>query len=142
MLHYRDNLGSHFSFLPTHSKTGYECLLGAIEMGYSVDGYLVITQDTLVNFWSIDKLDHATIWHGNEHLRNLTTDVELSADDPDAEKIASSAHGILQALEFLENVLLDGRAEAQGADHGHGESRRIGRRLHKRSVPHVLPVQY
>ena len=30
--------GSHFSFLPAHSKTGYECLLGAIEMNYEVEG--------------------------------------------------------------------------------------------------------
>ena len=30
--------GSHFSFLPARSKTGYECLLGAIEMDYQVKG--------------------------------------------------------------------------------------------------------
>ena len=36
--------GSLFSFLPTHRQAAYECLLGALEMGYNVDGFLVVDQ--------------------------------------------------------------------------------------------------
>ena len=52
MEEYNGIQGTYFSFLPTHSKTGYECLLGAIEMGYNVNGYLVATQETLLNSWN------------------------------------------------------------------------------------------
>jgi len=44
---YRDmtsRQGFHFSFLPTHRHAGYECLLGALEMGYNVDGFLIVDQ--------------------------------------------------------------------------------------------------
>jgi hypothetical protein len=41
---FRARQGSHFSFLPTHRHAGYECLLGALEMSYNVDGYLVVDQ--------------------------------------------------------------------------------------------------
>ena len=36
MKHYNGESGTYFSFLPVHHKqsAGYECLLGAIEMGY------------------------------------------------------------------------------------------------------------
>ena len=40
--------GSHFSFLPARSKTGYECLLGAIEMGYEVEG--CVGRNEILNF--------------------------------------------------------------------------------------------
>jgi hypothetical protein len=31
---------------------GYECLLGALEMGFNVDGFLVIDEKTLINPWN------------------------------------------------------------------------------------------
>ena len=43
---FKSRQGSHFSFLPTHRHAGYECLLGALEMGYNVDGFLVVDQVT------------------------------------------------------------------------------------------------
>jgi hypothetical protein len=30
----------------------YECLLGALEMGYNVDGYLVVDEKTLIHPWN------------------------------------------------------------------------------------------
>ena len=47
MAQYNGIQGTYFSFLPAHSKTGYECLLGAIEMGYNVDGYMIVTHVSL-----------------------------------------------------------------------------------------------
>ena len=52
MQHYRNEQGAHFSFLPAQTKAGYECILGAIEMGYNVEGFLLINQDTLINSWN------------------------------------------------------------------------------------------
>ena len=52
MRHYHGFQGAYFSFLPTHTKTGYECILGAVEMGYNVEGFLLINQDTLINSWN------------------------------------------------------------------------------------------
>lgn len=51
---YHGQSGTYFSFLPVHHKqsAGYECLLGAIEMGYHVDGFLVVNEDTLINSWN------------------------------------------------------------------------------------------
>ena len=51
---FRERQGSHFSFLPTHRHAGYECLLGALEMGYIVDGFLVVDQ---VNFFKLSFWD-------------------------------------------------------------------------------------
>ncbi len=44
MDNFRSRQGSLFSFLPTHRQAAYECLLGALEMGYNIDGYLVVDQ--------------------------------------------------------------------------------------------------
>ncbi len=74
MEQYRDLQGTFFSFLPSHSQTGYECLLGAIEMGFVVDGYLVATHDTLINSWNFASLDSGTIWHSNEHVQDVGPD--------------------------------------------------------------------
>ena len=45
MKHYNGESGTYFSFLPVHHKqsAGYECLLGAIEMGYIGKTFLKIT---------------------------------------------------------------------------------------------------
>ena len=44
MKHYNGESGTYFSFLPVHHKqsAGYECLLGAIEMGYIGKTFLKI----------------------------------------------------------------------------------------------------
>ena len=88
--------------MPTHSKTGYECILGSIEMGYHVNGFLLINQDTLINSWNFKGLDPESIWHGNEHATAISND--NLANSPHSEKIMKSSIGILNAFEFLEEV--------------------------------------
>ncbi len=110
MNHYNGKSGTYFSFLPVHHKqsAGYECLLGAIEMGYHVDGFLLVNEDTLVNSWNFgekDGLDPTTVWHGNEHAINVTID-NLETLETDSQEIMKSMLGILHAFQFLENVLL------------------------------------
>lgn len=61
--HYRSftSLETGFNWIP-----GYECLLGAFEMGYNVEGFLVADQHTLINSWNFKNLNLTTVWHGNE----------------------------------------------------------------------------
>ena len=76
MEHYNGASGTYFSFLPVHHRqsAGYECLLGAIEMGYNVNGFLLVDEDTLINSWNFgeEDLDPNTVWHGNDHAQVVT----------------------------------------------------------------------
>ena len=74
MKHYNGESGTYFSFLPVHHKqsAGYECLLGAIEMGYigkmehvpfevyQTINYLFITRNT--RFAGIPRCWRTTAW--------------------------------------------------------------------------------
>lgn len=64
-------------------------------MGFNVDGYLIVTQDTLVNSWNFGSLDPETIWHGNEHVQNVSAE-NIEVIDPEGDSIMRSTHGILQ----------------------------------------------
>ena len=33
--------------------------------------YMIVTHDTLINSWNFRGLDGSTVWHGNEHVRNI-----------------------------------------------------------------------
>ena len=33
--------------------------------------YMIVTHDTLINSWNFRDLDGSTVWHGNEHVRNI-----------------------------------------------------------------------
>lgn len=114
MEHYNGQSGTYFSFLPVHhtQSAGYECLLGALEMGYIVDGFLIVNEDTLINSWNFgkDSLDPKTVWHGNEHAINVTTE-NLDNLETDSKEIMKSMLGILHAFQFLENVLLSDHPE-------------------------------
>jgi len=127
MAHYTGIQGKHFSFLPTHSKTGYECILGSIEMGYHVNGFLLINQDTLINSWNFKGLNPDSIWHGNEHAKAITNDNVYEIDSENGEKIMKSSIGILKALEFLEQVLLgEQRSSSKTRPRGHAHGGRGG----------------
>lgn len=114
----------------------YECLLGAIEMGYNVDGFLLVNEDTLVNSWNYGKndLDPRKIWHGNEHAKVVTAD-NINDFEKKPQDIMRSMLGILHAFQFLEDVLLSRKPFSTdpelvppppppGSSHGHARSRR------------------
>ena len=110
MEHYNGQSGTYFSFLPVFhmQSAGYECLLGAIEMGYRVEGFLLVNENTLVNSWNFgNDLDLSTVWHGNEHAINVTS-ANLNELATKKDDIMKSMLGILQAFQFLENVLFAG----------------------------------
>ena len=56
-----------FSFLPVHTKYTYECVMGALEMGFNVDGYLMTTDDALINTWNIPALNTTKLWYGGDY---------------------------------------------------------------------------
>ena len=33
--------------------------------------YMIVTHDTLINSWNFRGLDGSSVWHGNEHVRNI-----------------------------------------------------------------------
>jgi len=109
MKHYNGESGTYFSFLPVHhmKSAGYECLLGAIELGYIVDGFLLVNEDTLINSWNFksNDLDPKTIWHGNEHATTISS-TNLNQFKSEPKDIMKSMLGILHAFQFLEQVLL------------------------------------
>ena len=74
---------------------------------FSVEGFLLVNEDTLVNSWNFgeEQLTPTTVWHGNEHAMNVTIE-NLETLDTDPQEIMKSMLGILHAFEFLENVLL------------------------------------
>ncbi|TRY81053.1 hypothetical protein TCAL_09447 [Tigriopus californicus] len=145
MEQYNGIQGTYFSFLPAHSKTGYECLLGAIEMGFNVDGYMVAAHDTLINSWNFGNLDSSSIWHGNDHVQDILPD-NIEEIDPEGGKVMKSTTGILRALEFLEDVLLKSPPVARMKEHMDEDRRR---RRYKRDtledttiVPETLDSDY
>ena len=67
----------------------------------------MVNEDTLVNSWNFgeENLPTTTVWHGNEHAMNVTLE-NLESLETDPQEIMRSMLGILQAFQFLENVLL------------------------------------
>ena len=74
---------------------------------FSVEGFLLVNEDTLVNSWNFgeENLPTTQVWHGNEHAMNVTLE-NLESLETDPQEIMRSMLGILQAFQFLENVLL------------------------------------
>ena len=67
----------------------------------------MVNEDTLVNSWNFgeENLPTTQVWHGNEHAMNVTLE-NLESLETDPQEIMRSMLGILQAFQFLENVLL------------------------------------
>ena len=104
-----------FSFLPMHTKYTYECVLGAIEMGYNVDGYIMTSDDSLVNSWNIPQLNASRLWYGGDHNIQVTGKNWRSLD-PGSQKLPRSLDGVLKVLEFLKSSLI-GTTDNQSSYH-------------------------
>ena len=74
------------------------------------------------NFF-LQNLDESQVWHGNEHVLNITSDNldQLSSLDGKDRKLMSSTFGILKALQFLEDVLLKTPPDVQEIIKEHSE---------------------
>ena len=79
-------------------------------------------------------LDPASIWHGNEHVQNISAS-NIADIDPDNKKIMQSTYGILKALEFLEDVLLKTPPDVQKMIKEHEDHESANRRLRYRRSP-------
>ncbi|GFR78229.1 conserved uncharacterized protein [Elysia marginata] len=75
-LSYSHRVGLNLTFIEAtvdKGKIGYVCLSKAIETGFHVDGYLVIGDDVLLNFWSFSKFNKTNIWMTTKSTRPLQT---------------------------------------------------------------------
>jgi len=98
-----------FSFLPTYTKATYECVLGAMEMNYEVKGYAVITDETLMQSWNIEKLDKNKIWVSNS--RHDTRHVPVNKTswnklDPRGHKLPRLLDGIINTWKLFSYILV------------------------------------
>lgn len=102
---YQTAEGRSFSFLPIHSKYTYECLLGALEMGYNVDGWIMTTDDALINSWNVPRANSSSLWYSGDH--NVTVnESNWQTLDPGNQKLPRSIAGVHKVLEFLKNALI------------------------------------
>jgi hypothetical protein len=118
-----------FSFLPIHSKYTYECLLGALEMGYNVDGWIMSTDDALINSWNIRQMNYSKLWYSGDYNIQVTG-ANWKTLDPGSQKLPRSLDGVQKVLEFLKSsligsVLPDDVNSGIGSrgNHDHGPSR-------------------
>lgn len=123
-----------FSFLPIHSKYTYECLLGALEMGYNVDGWIMSTDDALINSWNIRQMNYSKLWYSGDYNIQVTG-ANWKTLDPGSQKLPRSLDGVQKVLEFLKSsligsVLPDDVNSGIGSrgNHDHGSSRIITKR--------------
>ena len=76
-------------------------------MGYRVDGFLLVNEDTLVNSWNFgNTLDPKTVWHGNEHAINVTT-ANLNTLDTEPKEIMKSMLGKVDKIGLLKSNSFD-----------------------------------
>lgn len=94
-----------FSFLPVHSKYTYECLLGALEMGYNVDGWIMATDDALINSWNLHSMNYSKLWYSGDDSRQVTAN-NWQTLDPGSQKLPRSLDGVQKVLEFLKSSLI------------------------------------
>lgn len=94
-----------FSFLPIHSKYTYECLLGALEMGYNVDGWIMSTDDALINSWNIRQMNYSKLWYSGDSNVQVTA-ANWKTLDPGSQKLPRSLDGVQKVLEFLKSSLI------------------------------------
>lgn len=94
-----------FSFLPIHSKYTYECLLGALEMGYNVDGWIMTTDDALINTWNLHQMNFSKLWYSGDHSIQVTG-ANWKTLDPGSQKLPRSLDGVQKVLEFLKSSLI------------------------------------
>lgn len=130
-----------FSFLPVHSKYTYECLLGALEMGYNVDGWIMTTDDALINSWNVPSMNVSKVWYGGDANIKVSNN-NWKTLDPGSQKLPRSLDGVLKVLEFLKSALIGSttnvadlpvehrgiskrKREAEAVHHEEGESELI-----------------
>ena len=70
------NLGRNLTFIEADldgGVIGYICLIKAISAGFHVNGYLVIGDDVMLNFWSLNGFNKTQIWTAKNNLWPMKT---------------------------------------------------------------------
>jgi hypothetical protein len=95
-----------FSFLPTYTRATYECVLGAMEMNYEVKGYMVVTDETLMKTWNIEKLDMNKIWVSSSGHDVPVTKSSWPKLDPRGQKLPRLLDGIIATWKLFSYILV------------------------------------
>ena len=74
-----EKLGVKVSFIDVHVNRGFEayhCLTMASYMSYNVSGYFIVSDDTLLNPWNLEKFDKEKIWRDKINVFNCREGIE------------------------------------------------------------------
>lgn len=103
------------SYLPAVTP-GYECLVGAMEMDYHVDGYLLASAHSLLLPESLKNLDKSMFWYGTEEADNFISKRTWRDVDPGGKKIPRIMASVVQALKFVAHLVGVHEEEQHGHD--------------------------
>ncbi|CAB3366203.1 Hypothetical predicted protein [Cloeon dipterum] len=92
------------SYLPA-STPGYECLVGAMEMEYHVEGYLLASAHSLLLPESLKDLDRNEFWYGSDENDVLISKSTWRQVDPGGKKIPRIMTSVVQALRFVAHLV-------------------------------------
>ena len=121
-----------FSFLPVHSKYTYECLLGALEMGYNVDGWIMTSDDALINSWNVPAMNNSKLWYSGDYSIQVNN-TNWKSLDPGSQKLPRSLDGVQKVLEFLKSSLIGSTLTIE--DHHQSEYQRTKREAEITKLP-------
>lgn len=92
----------------TRGYFAYECAIRAIEMNYGVSGYIVLSDDVLLNFWNNDNFNPGEVWASYPFQSNLTFDISdpnfLNSTDATNWRWWKSKYGVSAANKALSTI--------------------------------------
>lgn len=94
-----------FTFLPTYTRATYECVLGAMEMNYDVNGYLVINDETLITNLNDPKFHKDKIWVGSDK-EFILSERNWRKLDPRGQKLPKLLDGVLNTWKLFSYILV------------------------------------
>ncbi|XP_059471685.1 uncharacterized protein LOC132194437 [Neocloeon triangulifer] len=103
-LHKLQSENRTISYLPAMTP-GYECLVGAMEMDYHVEGYLLASAHSLLLPESLKNLDKSVFWYGNDENNLLISKKSWRDVDPGGKKIPRIMTSVVQALKFVAHLV-------------------------------------
>jgi len=92
------------SYLPAVTP-GYECLVGAMEMDYHVEGYLLASAHSLLLPDSLKNLDRSMFWYGTDEADRFISKKTWRDVDPGGKKIPRIMSSVVQALKFVAHLV-------------------------------------
>jgi len=84
-------------------------------MGYNVDGWIMTTDDALINSWNVPQMNISKVWYGGDSDIKVNN-TNWKTLDPGSQKLPRSLDGVQKVLEFLKSSLI-GSTQLENAEH-------------------------